>query len=235
MHPNDPAHHISAETIYASIYLTPRGELRSELISQLRRNHAKRMPRARGANRQSKLVNPVSIDQRDPVVGERTTPGHWEADLIKGAYNRSAIGTIVERQSRFLLLSAVGGCTAAHVLKGFTARLKTVPSPLLQTLTYDRGSEMACHEALAKRFDMAIYFCDPHAPWQRGSNENMNGLVRQFLPKGMDLSSVTPQKLAYIEMALNTRPRKVLNFATPLEVMNALKSGVSFEQAIALP
>ena len=222
----------STETIYASIYIVARGALRSELIAQLRQAHQTRMPRARGKARKSTIVNAVPICERPAVVDERITPGHWEGDFIKGAYNRSAVGTLVERQSRFLLLSAVGGCTAQHALDGFTKRLLTVPTPLRQTLTYDNGSEMAQHEQLAKNVDMDIYFCEPYSPWQRGSNENMNGLVRQYLPKGMDLSSVTPQALRYIEDSLNNRPRKILQFRTPREVFNALKSGMTFEQAI---
>lgn len=222
----------SAETIYASIYIVPRGALRTQLIEQLRFAHQTRLPRARGKMRKSNIANAVPICERPAIVDERTTPGHWEGDFIKGAYNRSAVGTLVERQSRFLLLSAAGGCTAQHALDGFTKRLLTVPTPLRQTLTYDNGSEMALHQQLAANVGMDIYFCEPYSPWQRGSNENMNGLVRQYLPKGMDLSAVTPQALRYIEDSLNDRPRKVLQFRTPREVFNALKSGLTFEQAI---
>lgn len=222
----------SAETIYTSIYLVPRGELRSVLIEQLRFAHQTRIPRARGKARKSNILNAVPITERPGVVDTRTTPGHWEGDFIKGAYNRSAVGTLVERQSRLLLLSAVGGCTAQHALEGFSKRLLTVPTPLRKTLTYDNGSEMALHAQLAEAVGVDIYFCHPYSPWERGSNENMNGLVRQYLPKGMDLSTVTPQALRYIEDSLNNRPRKVLQFRTPREVFNALKSGLTFEQAI---
>jgi IS30 family transposase len=231
-YPNDPTMHASAETIYSSIYIVPRGALRTELIAQLRCAHDKRLPRARGKPRKPKLVNAIPISERPSVVNERTTFGHWEGDFIKGAYNRSAIGTLIERQSRLALLSAVGGCTAQHALDGFTKRLLTVPSPLRLTLTYDNGSEMAMHEQLAQNLGLEVFFCEPYSPWQRGSNENMNGLVRQYLPKGMDLSTVTPQRLRYIEDSLNNRPRKILNFRTPREVFNALESGLTFEQAI---
>lgn len=231
-HSSNPAMNACAETIYSSIYIVPRGALRTELIDQLRHGRVKRESRAKGKSRKRTIVNATPISERPSVVDSRTTPGHWEGDFIKGAYNRSAIGTLVERQSRLVLLSAVGGCTAVHALNGFTKRLLTIPSPLRLTLTYDNGSEMALHEQLARNLDMQVYFCEPYSPWQRGSNENMNGLVRQYLPKGMDLSTVTPQALRYIEENLNTRPRKILNFRTPLEVFNALKSGLSFEQAI---
>lgn len=230
--PNNAAMNVSAETIYSSIYIVPRGNLRTELIDQLRHRRVKRESRAKGSCRKRAIVNATPICERPAVVDTRTTPGHWEGDFIKGSYNRSAIGTLVERQSRLVLLSAVGGCTAQHALDGFTKRLLTIPTPLRLTLTYDNGAEMALHEQLAANLDMKVYFCEPYSPWQRGSNENMNGLVRQYLPKGMDLSTVTPQALRYIEENLNTRPRRVLNFRTPLEVFNALKSGLSFEQAI---
>jgi IS30 family transposase len=232
VYPNDITMHASAETIYASIYIVPRGALRTELIAQLRRAHDKRLPRARGKPRKSTIVNAIPISERPAVVDERLTCGHWEGDFIKGAYNRSAIGTLIERQSRLALLSAVGGCSARHALDGFTKRLLTIPSPLRLTLTYDNGSEMAMHEQLADNLGIKVFFCEPYSPWQRGSNENMNGLVRQYLPKGMDLSTVTPQRLRYIEDSLNNRPRKILNFRTPREVFNALESGLTFEQAI---
>jgi IS30 family transposase len=231
-HPNTPTMNACAETIYSSIYIVPRGELRSELIGQLRQRRVKRDSRAKGKCRKRTIPNATPISERPAVVDERTTPGHWEGDFIKGAMNRSAIGTLVERQSRLVLLSAVGGCTAQHALDGFTKRLLTIPTPLRLTLTYDNGSEMALHEQLAAKLGIEVYFCEPYSPWQRGSNENMNGLVRQYLPKGMDLSTVTPQALRYIEENLNSRPRKILNFRTPVEVFNALKSGLSFEQAI---
>jgi IS30 family transposase len=231
-YPDDPTMHVSHETIYQRIYVVPRGELRSELMSQLRQNHKERMPRSRGKPRKSKILNAVPISERPASVNDRNNHGHWEGDFIKGAYNRSAIGTLVERTSRLVLLSAVGGCTAQHALEGFTKRLLTVPTLLRNTLTYDNGSEMAMHEQLAKNVNIKVYFCEPYSPWQRGSNENMNALVRQYLPKSTDLSTITPQKLRYIEDALNNRPRKILNFRTPREVFEALKSGLTFEQAI---
>jgi len=222
MHPDDPSQRVSHETIYTAIYLMPRGELRTEIINALRQSHAKRLPRARGTSRKGNIANLVPLSQRPEAADSRQVPGHWEGDFIKGARNASAIGTALERTSRFVLLTQMNGCTATHALEGFTRRFNSVIPELRQTLTYDRGSEMARHLELTEATGMPVYFCDPHSPWQRGSNENMNGLVRQFLPKGMDLSTVTPQRLAYIEAMLNDRPRKILDFRTPREVYTEL-------------
>ncbi|MBK6718078.1 MAG: IS30 family transposase [Burkholderiales bacterium] len=219
MHPEDLSQRVSHETIYQAVYLVPRGELRTELIAELRRSHAKRMPRARGTSRKGgNIVNLVPLSERPAEADSRLVPGHWEGDFIKGARNASAIGTAVERHSRFVLLTQMNGCTAQHALEGFSRRFKTVIPEMRQSFTYDRGCEMARHQELTEATDMPVYFCEPYSPWQRGSNENMNGLVRQFLPKGTDLSSITPQKLAYIEAMLNDRPRKILDFRTPREV-----------------
>lgn len=218
MHPDDPSQRVSHETIYSAIYLMPRGELRSEIINALRQSHAKRMPRARGSTRKGNIANLVPLSERPAEVESREVPGHWEGDFIKGARNASAVGTALERTSRFTLLTQMNGCTASHALEGFKRRFKQVIPELRKSFTYDRGSEMARHAELSEATSMPVYFCDPRSPWQRGSNENVNGLVRQFLPKGMDLSTVTPQQLAYIESLLNDRPRKVLDFRTPREV-----------------
>jgi IS30 family transposase len=218
MHPDDPSQRVSHETIYSAIYLMPRGELRSEIIAALRQSHAKRMPRARGTARKGNIANLVPLSERPAEAESREVPGHWEGDFIKGARNASAVGTALERTSRFTLLTQMNGCTATHALEGFKRRFKQVIPELRCSFTYDRGSEMARHAELTEATGMPVYFCDPRSPWQRGSNENVNGLVRQFLPKGMDLSTVTPQQLAYIESLLNDRPRKVLDFRTPREV-----------------
>ena len=222
MYPEQPEQQISHESIYRAIYVMPRGELRTQIISALRQSRQKRMPRARGVARKSNIANLVPLSQRPAEADSREVPGHWEGDFIKGARNASAIGTAVERTSRFVLLTQMNGCTATHGLEGFTRRFNGVIPELRKTFTYDRGSEMARHQELTAATNIEVYFCDPHSPWQRGSNENMNGLVRQFLPKGMDLSTVTPQALAYIESALNDRPRKVLGFRTPREVYTEL-------------
>ena len=163
------------------------------------------------------------IADRPAEVTTRTVPGHWEGDLIKGARNRSAVGTLVERTTRLVLLARMSGTDAASAYQGFTKTLRHVPAPLRKTLTYDRGKEMAEHEQLAKRLAIQIFFADPHSPWQRGTNENTKGLLRQYLPQGTDLSAYTQRELNAIAYRLNTRPRKCLNFATPLEVYAQLR------------
>ena len=214
---------VSHETIYCAIYAQPRGTLRTELVKALRKSHAGRLPRARGTKRSTGLQDMTSIDLRPPEVAARIVPGHWEGDLIKGARNASAVGTLVERTSRYLMLVHLEGFGSTPVLEGFTKRLRRIPSSLRKTLTYDQGAEMAQHATLSKRLHMDVFFCDPHSPWQRGTNEHANGMIREFLPKGMDLRAVTPQQLATIENSLNNRPRKILGFLTPAEVFEQLK------------
>jgi IS30 family transposase len=225
MNPQVGSTTVSHETIYCAIYAMPRGALRTELVTLLRKSHRGRLPRARGQARSSALQGITPIELRPPEVAARTVPGHWEGDLIKGANNRSATGTLVERISRYVMLAKLDGCSASDALQGFTQRLKTVPPSLRKTLTYDQGPEMALHHTLAKRLHIDIFFCDPHSPWQRGSNENANGLIREYLPKGMDLSQVSQQQLSSIEFALNHRPRQILGFRTPHEVFCELKIG----------
>jgi transposase, IS30 family len=219
--PESPS--ISHETIYAAIYAMPRGSLRTTLVTMLRKSHAGRLPRARGSSRFTGVQNMTPIGLRPPEVDSRQVPGHWEADLIKGARNASAVGTLIERSSRYIMLAKLDGCDAQSALEGFTRRLRTVPPSLRKTLTYDQGTEMALHQTLAKRLNLSIFFCDPRSPWQRASNENANGLIREYLPKGTDLSKFTRSQLTTIEVALNTRPRKVLDFQTPDEVFSDLK------------
>ena len=215
---------VSHETIYCALYAMPRGTLRSELVGLLRKSHKTRLPRARGSARAGGLPNMTSIHLRPPEVAARLVPGHWEGDLIKGAMNRSSVGTLVERTSRYVMLVKLDGGCATDILDGFKRRLKSIPESLRKTMTYDQGSEMALHETLSVKLNMDIFFCDPHSPWQRGSNENANGLIREFLPKGMDLSLVTHQQLTSIEHALNHRPRKILGFESPHEVFSRLSS-----------
>jgi IS30 family transposase len=214
---------VSHETVYAAIYAMPRGELRTELVSLLRKSHRGRLPRARGQGRFTGLQGMTSIALRPPEVAARIVPGHWEGDLIKGAMNGSAVGTIVERLSRYVMFVKLDSASAVDVLNGFTRRLLTVPPGLRKTMTYDQGTEMALHQTLAKRLHIDIFFCDPHSPWQRGSNENTNGLIREYLPKGIDLSHFSHQQLSVFEQSLNHRPRKILGFRTPHEVFTALK------------
>ena len=223
---------VSHETIYCAIYAMPRSTLRTELVSLLRKSHKTRLPRARGTARKGGLPNMTNISLRPPEVAARIVPGHWEGDLIKGAMNRSSVGTLVERISRYVMLVKLDGNTAEDILEGFKRRLKSVPESLRKTLTYDQGSEMALHQTLSAQLKMDIYFCDAHSPWQRGSNENANGLVREYLPKGMDLSKVSHQQLTAIEHSLNHRPRKILNFHSPREVFSALTA--DFIRGVAL-
>lgn len=213
---------MSHETIYGALYAMPCGTLRSEFIAQLCRSPEGRRPRRRGA-RPPKLQDMQPLALRPPEIAARIVPGHWEGDLIKGAGGKSAIGTLVERTSRYVMLVRLQGMSASHILEGFTRRLRTVPPSLRKTLTYDQGSEMAMHKTLARRLRMSIYFCDAHSPWQRGSNENANGIIRQFLPKGLDLSPFTDKDLRKLEFVLNNIPRNILGFYTPHEVFSRLK------------
>lgn len=223
---------VSHETIYCAIYAMPRGFLRTELITLLRKSHKVRMPRARGTSRSRGLPNMTSIHLRPPEVAARIVPGHWEGDLIKGAMNRSSVGTLVERSSRYVMLVKLDGGTAPEILDGFSRRMKSIPPPLRKTLTYDQGKEMALHQTLSAKLNIDIFFCDPHSPWQRGSNENANGLIREFLPKGTDLSLITHQQLSYIEQALNHRPRKILGFESPHQVFSRMP--LDFVAGVAL-
>jgi IS30 family transposase len=218
MHPDDPDHHVSHETIYAHIYAYPRGTLRTDLIKLLRQSHKTRKPRARGEDRRGQLQDITPIAERPADVENRLVPGHWEGDLIKGAFNRSSVGTLVERTSRYLILVQLDNAKAPTVHQGFVREMKDIPQSLRQSITYDRGKEMALHKQVATDLNLTVYFADPHAPWQRGSNENTNGLVRQYLPKGSDLSPYSQEELNAIALSLNTRPRKKLGFFTPEEV-----------------
>jgi IS30 family transposase len=220
MHPEEPNLLVSHETIYRYIYAQPRGELRKTLIAALRQAHKTRLPRTRGQDRRGRLRDMVSIHERPAEVLGREVVGHWEGDLIKGAGNASAVGTLVERKSRYVLLAKLDGAGAEAVLDGFTRRMRTLPPAMRKTLTYDQGKEMARHQELAQRLNIRVYFADPHSPWQRPSNENTNGLLRQYLPKGTDLSGMSQRYLTQIATALNTRPRKCLGFLTPEEVMS---------------
>ena len=222
-YPDDMRKHLSTETIYAALYVLPRGALRQELLMALRQARKARRPRSRGTDRRGQLPNITPIADRPAEVASRTVPGHWEGDLIKGARNGSAVGTLVERTTRLVILARMEGADAGSACEGFTKKLRHVPAPLRKTLTYDRGKEMAEHERLAQRLAIQVFFADPHSPWQRGTNENTNGLLRQYLPKGTDLSGYTQRELNAIAHRLNTRPRKCLNFATPLEVFTQLR------------
>jgi IS30 family transposase len=218
VYPDQPEHHVSHETIYTAIYAQPRGELRRQLIACLRQGRSTRMPRSRGTDRRGQIPEMVSIHVRPPEVDDRVMPGHWEGDFIKGAGNKSSVGVLVERTSRLVLLARMEDATAAAALAGFTVKLNSIAAPLRQSLTYDQGKEMARHAELAANTGVRVYFCDPHSPWQRGTCENTNGLLRQYLPKGTDLSVYTQEELDAIADSLNNRPRATHEWRTPLEV-----------------
>jgi IS30 family transposase len=216
--PDDQSKTVSHETIYTALYAMPRGGLRKDLIACLRHGRAKRRPRSRGQDRRGQISDMLSLHVRPPEVEDRLVPGHWEGDLIKGARNQSAVGTLVERTSRLVLLARMEGATAEAALAGFTCILNRVHMPMRKTLTYDQGKEMSRHQDLTAVTGVTVYFADPHSPWQRGSNENTNGLLRHYLPKGTDLSGLTQEELDTIAWKLNTRPRKLHGFRSPIEV-----------------
>lgn len=213
-----PTLQVSHETIYSAIYLMPRGELRTEVIGWLRFGHTKRRPRARGEDRRGQIPDMVSIHDRPPEVDERLVPGHWEGDLIKGKGNRSAVGTIVERSTLFTVLAKMENAMAESAVRGFGHVLNRIEAQKRLSMTYDQGREMAKHRELTQNTGVKVYFADPHSPWQRGINENTNGLLRQYLPKGEDLSLFSQEQLDAIAWRLNTRPRKSLGFKCPAEL-----------------
>ena len=182
-YPNNMGKQLSAETIYAGLYVLPRGTLRSALLAALRQARKARRPRARGTDRRGQIPNMTPIAERPAEVATRTVPGHWEGDLIKGARNGSAVGTLVERTTRLVILAKMNGTDATSARAGFTKKLRHVPALLRKTLTYDRGKEMAEHEQLAQRLAIQIFFADPSSPWQRGTNENTNGRCASTCPR----------------------------------------------------
>uniref|UniRef100_UPI0035ABA718 IS30 family transposase n=3 Tax=Gordonia zhenghanii TaxID=2911516 RepID=UPI0035ABA718 len=222
-YPDDESMHVSHETIYQTFYLQGRGELKKQLAAGLRSGRAARKPRGQRTPRE-RFVDPmVNISARPPEVADRAVPGHWEGDLIVGPYSRSAIGTLVERTSRFtMLLHLPNGHSAPEVRDAIIATLGELPAHLRRSLTWDQGCEMARHVEISKT--ATVYFCDPASPWQRGTNENTNGLLRQYFPKGTDLSVHDKDRLREVADRLNRRPRQVHEFATPAEKFNELLS-----------
>jgi IS30 family transposase len=216
--PNNPEKTVSHETIYNAIYLHPRGELKRELIACLRHHNQVRKPRSRGTDRRGQIPDMQSIHIRPPEIEDRLIPGHWEGDLIKGAGNRSSVGTLVERTTGFVVLAKMDNATTKAVVDSFSAVFNREPAAMRKTMTYDQGREMHGHKILTERTGVQIYFADPHSPWQRGSNENTNGLLRQYMPKGSDLSIYSQDELDAIALSLNTRPRARLGFESPLVV-----------------
>lgn len=221
---------VSHETIYQAIYVLPKGELRRDLIGLLRQGRKLRRPRSQGKDRRGALPDMVSVHERPASVLTRQLPGDWEGDLIKGAGNASAIGTLAERKTRYVILTKMKDATADTALSSFSRGLSKVPKTMRVSMTYDQGKEMARHAELADKLNIKVYFCDPHSPWQRPTNENTNGLIRQYLPKGIDLSIYSQKDLDKIADSLNNRPRKVLGFRTPLE---AYQTEIS-NQSVAL-
>ena len=215
---------VSPETIYQALYVQGRGHLRADLHQHLRTGRAVRRPRRSTAKGPSgKIPDMILISERPAEVADRAVPGHWEGDLVLGSNCRSAIATLVERQTRFaMLVHLPEGHGAIAVRDGLLATIKTLPVHLRKTLTWDQGTELAQHRQITMATKMDIYFCDPHSPWQRGSNENTNGLLRQYFPKGTDLSVHSPQRLLEVATELNDRPRKTLGGITPAQAMQRL-------------
>jgi IS30 family transposase len=217
-HPEEPAKQVSHETIYRSLYIQARGVLKKELQAHLRSPRSIRRSRHASLKGQGLggIKNTVSISERPPEVEDRAIPGHWEGDLIGGSKN-SYVATLVERQSRYVILVKVANKDTDSVISGLIRHAKRLPKELRKTLTWDRGPEMSDHPRLTVAAQLDVYFCDPRSPWQRGTNENTNRLLRQYLPRGTDLSVHSQAKLSAIARQLNTRPRKTLQFQTPAE------------------
>ena len=232
--PDEAEMRVSHETVYQSIYVQGRGSLRRELHQCLRTGRALRKPQRRADERHGRIRDMVNISQRPPEVADRAVPGHWEGDLILGAGNTSAIGTLVERATRFvMLLHLPQDHGALAVQEAIVTKMAALPAILRKTLTWDQGQEMANHAAIAAATELDIYFCDPHSPWQRGSNENTNGLLRQYFAKGTDLSIFPADYLDYVAAQLNTRPRKTLAWKKPTEALDELLSNPSKPPTVA--
>lgn len=216
--PDDPSMRISHETIYQSLYVQARGELRRELTAHLRSGRTRRKEHGR-VERRGRIPDMVMISERPAEVKDRAVPGHWEGDLLLGKAGTSQIATLVERSTRFVMLAALTNRTAAHVAAVLAERVGTLPIELRRSLTWDQGRELTDHAAFSITSGVPVYFCDPHSPWQRGSNENTNGLLRQYLPRTLDLSTRSQAELDTIADELNQRPRKTLGWRTPAEKM----------------
>jgi len=227
-HPDDHSMRVSHETIYRSLFVQSRGVLKKALMQHLRTQRKLRRPRkARGKGHgRGQIVGAVSISERPAEVADRAVPGHWEGDLISGR-NNSHIATLVERHSRFVMLMKLPDRKTETVVKALTRKIKTLPKALRRSLTWDRGTEMANHKQFTVASEVQVYFCDPYSPWQRGSNENTNGLLRQYFPKGMDLSIHSQARLDFVANRLNQRPRQTLQFQTPAEKLAECISGVA--------
>jgi IS30 family transposase len=217
-YPDDEHYQVSHETIYKSLFIQARGALKKELLQHLRRTRVMRRSRyhTQKTSDHGRIKDTVSIRERPAAVEDRAVPGHWEGDLLIGS-NNSQIATLVERHTRYVMLVKVGSQDSKTVINALIKHAHKLPRELYKSLTWDRGKEMAEHQRFSLDTDIKVYFCDPKSPWQRGSNENTNGLLRQYFPKGMDLSNVHQNKLNAVARQLNERPRKTLNFRTPAE------------------
>lgn len=220
-YPDQEGMHVSHETIYRSLFIQARGALKKELLEHLRRTRGMRRSRhyTQKTEGHGQLVDLVSISERPAEVADRAVPGHWEGDLLMGS-NNSQIATLVERSTRYVMLVKVGGKDTATVVNALIKHSRKLPEELYKSLTWDRGKELADHKRFTLATDIQVYFCDPQNPWQRGSNENTNGLLRQYMPKGTDISGLSQTKLNAIARSLNERPRQTLGFRTPAEVFN---------------
>jgi transposase, IS30 family len=217
----DPSMQISHETIYRTLYVQARGALKLELVAHLRRQRSRRQTRrSRKGRGNGQIVGAISIRERPPQIEDRAVPGHWEGDLLAGTLH-SHIATLVERQSRYVMLVRLESRGSETVTNALTKRVKHLPRGLMRSLTWDRGPEMANHTGFSIATDVKVYFCDPQSPWQRGSNENTNGLLRQYFPKGINLRHITQRQLDAVAHKLNTRPRQTLNWKTPAQVLAA--------------
>jgi IS30 family transposase len=228
-HPDRPELHVTHETIYQALYVQGRGELRRELARALRTGRTMRKPRHATGQRRPRFTHPmVMISDRPAEAADRAVPGHWEGDLIIGRDGASAIGTLVERTTRYVLLVHLPARHDAETVRdGLTETMATLPAHLRRSLTWDQGSEMGRHHEFSIATGIPVYFCDPHSPWQRGSNENTNGLLRQYFPKSSDLSTHSPHDLAAVAAQLNRRPRKTLDWDTPAERLAKLLTQTS--------
>jgi IS30 family transposase len=218
-YPDDATMRISHEAIYTYLYVLPRGELKATLLRCLRQRRKHRKRRGTTHDRRGQIPDMLSIEERPAEVADRTVPGHWEGDLLMGRRHASALGTLVERTTRFTLLVPLRGQDPTTVRRAFARELRTLPAQVRRSLTYDRGREMLEHRLFTRDTQVQVYFAHPHSPWERGTNENTNGLIRQFFPKGTDFSQVARCEVKHVQALLNGRPRKVLNWRFPCEAM----------------